>query len=214
MDSPIIADAIEFVKDLFASDFSGHDLHHTLRVCRMAERLAEAEHADRETVLLAALLHDADDRKLSPQTYERKDNARRFLREHSVPEERIEAIVHIIGQVSFAGTDSVVPDTVEGKCVQDADRLDAIGAIGIARAFAYGGSRSRSIWAPDIAPRMNMTAEEFRTNYSSTVNHFYEKLLLLKDMMNTPSARAIAEERDVYMRAFLTEFFAEWDGRK
>lgn len=152
MDKTIIADALEFVKNTFKNDYSGHDYFHTLRVCKMASRIAEQENADMVTVQLAALLHDVDDVKLSPETYENKDKTVDFLRKHGVPEEMIKAICKIIGEISFRGTDSVTPETTEGKCVQDADRLDALGAVGIARTFAYGGSHSRIIYDPEIKP--------------------------------------------------------------
>lgn len=138
MNEMIIYDALEFVRNTFQDDYSGHDYFHTLRVYKMAMRIAEQENADLLTVRLAALLHDVDDIKLSPETYENKDRAVEFLRKHSISEAMIKTICSIINEVSFRGTDSITPKTNEGKCVQDADRLDAMGAIGIARAFTYG----------------------------------------------------------------------------
>ena len=208
----IINRAIEYVKSVFESDFSGHDYFHTLRVFNMAMRLAREEGADLEIVGLSALLHDVDDRKLSPATCANKDNARGFLMSNGVDEDKINTIVKIIGEISYAGKDSVVPDTIEGKCVQDADRLDAIGAIGIARAFAYGGNHNRYMHHPEIEPKVNMSAEEYHKSNSTTINHFYEKLFNLKDMMNTESAKIIAESREKYMKEFVDIFLQEWDG--
>ena len=152
MNEMIIYDALEFVRNTFQDDYSGHDYFHTLRVYKMAMRIAEQENADLLTVRLAALLHDVDDIKLSPETYENKDRAVEFLRKHSISEAMIKTICSIIDEVSFRGTDSITPKTNEGKCVQDADRLDAMGAIGIARAFTYGGNHNRIIYDPDIKP--------------------------------------------------------------
>ena len=210
----IIERAIEFVKKTFESDFSGHDYFHTMRVFNIANTIAEKEGADQEIVGLSALLHDVDDRKLSPETCENKTRAREFLKENGVDDGKIELICSIIGQVAYMGKDSVVPSTIEGKCVQDADRLDAIGAVGIARAFAYGGNHNRYMHNPDIEPKLNMTAEEYRQSNSTTINHFYEKLFNLKDMMSTNSAREIAESRDKYMRDFVATFLEEWDGKR
>lgn len=212
MDGRIIDDAIAYARGIFADDYSGHDFFHTLRVYKMATVLAEREGAEVLTVQLAALLHDVDDVKLSPETHAGKDRAVRFLSGHGVPGETIAEICGIIEGVSFVGTDSVAPESLEGKCVQDADRLDAMGAVGIARAFAYGGSRGRAMYDPDIPFREAMNAEEYRSSRSTTVNHFYEKLLRLRALMNTDAARAIAEARDAYMRSYLEEFFAEWEG--
>ena len=214
MNKEIIARATAYVKEKFENEYSGHDWFHTLRVFRTATRIAEAEGADVVTVQLAALLHDVDDRKLSPETYAEQKNARVFLAENGVEESVICEICRIISEVSFVGRDSVVPSTLEGKCVQDADRLDAIGAIGIARAFAYGGNHNRLMYHPDIAPNPNMSKEEYIKSNSTTVNHFYEKLFKLTDMMNTDTAKQIAKERDEYMKAFIAEFLDEWEGRK
>lgn len=208
----IISDAIAFIRAAFAGDSSGHDYYHSMRVCQTALLIAKREHADAGIVALAALLHDVDDRKLSPQTHAHKDNAVRFLTEHGVSEESIRRICLIIDEVSFSGSDSVRPSTLEGQCVQDADRLDALGAIGIARTFAYGGSHGRAMYDPDDPPMLNMNRAEYEKRLSSSLNHFYEKLFLLKDMMSTDYGRKIAEKRDIYMREFAARFMAEWDG--
>ena len=208
----ILANALAFVEEFFSREYSGHDSFHTLRVYRLATGIAKAENARLETVQLAALLHDVDDRKLSPETCENKLNARRFLEANGLPPEQIEEIIQIIGEVSFAGTDSVVPATLEGKCVQDADRLDAIGAIGIGRAFAYGGNHHRLMHHPDIPPRLQMSKDAYYGHESTTVNHFYEKLFLLAEMMNTETAKAIAQKRHERMQEFIDAFLAEWDG--
>lgn len=208
----VVDDALAFVKDVFCEDCSGHDYFHTLRVYRMAVKLAQQEQADLDIVRLAALLHDVDDAKLSPETCADQGRAAGFLRAHGVPEDRIKAICGIIGEVSFKGSDSVTPETAEGKCVQDADRLDALGAIGIARAFAYGGSRGRAMHDPEVKPVEHMDGAQYRNHCATTVNHFYEKLFLLKELMNTDTAKKIAEQREEYMRRYLAEFMREWDG--
>jgi uncharacterized protein len=211
----MIESAIKYVEEIFADDCSGHDYHHTMRVYRLAMKIAEYENADKLIVQLAALLHDVDDVKVSPETHTTKKNAVDFMRRNGVNDAVVNSVCRIITEVSFAGTDSVVPSTIEGKCVQDADRLDAIGAIGIARTFAYGGSKGRKIYDPDIKPLINMNEEDYRTNLNSTsINHFYEKLLILKDLMNTESAKKIAEHRQAVMEKYLEEFFAEWEGKR
>lgn len=210
----IIEKALAYVQAFFEKEFSGHDYFHTLRVFRMATLIAKEEKADLQTVQLAALLHDVDDRKLSPETWESKANARRFLAENQVDEETVDRVLTIIGEISYAGKDSVTPITLEGKCAQDADRLDAIGAIGIGRAFAYGGNHNRLMHHPDIPPKQNMSKEEYYNHEATTLNHFYEKLFLLVDLMNTPTAKRIGEARQAYMKAFVQEFLDEWEGMK
>ena len=211
MVNELIGCAEAYVKELFENEYTGHDYFHTLRVFRTATRIAEEENADAEVVQLAALLHDVDDRKLSPDTYENLGNARAFLTANGVDDGRIETICRVIREISFGANDAP-PTTLEGMCVQDADRLDAIGAIGIGRAFAYGGSHQRLMHHPNISPSLNMTKEEYRASKSTTINHFYEKLFLLTDMMNTEAAKRIAKSREEYMRGFVDEFMAEWDG--
>ena len=214
MGNEIISRALCYVKAVFEKDFSGHDYFHTYRVYKMATEIALKEQADLKIVQLAALLHDVDDFKLSPETYATKDNARQFLTENGVDAEEIRLILEIIDEISYVGSDSVKPATLEGQCAQDADRLDAIGAIGIGRAFAYGGSHNRFMHHPDIQPKLNMGKEEYRNHNATTINHFYEKLFLLTDMMNTPTAKEIAKARNAYMQDFITEFLSEWDGTR
>ena len=196
----IIENAKAFAKEIFSADSSGHDYHHTLRVWALARTIGEAEGADMAVVELAALLHDVDDHKLSPDTAENKDRAAGFLRSQGVAEDRVKEILRIIDQISFS-RNTLPPDTLEGKCVQDADRLDALGAIGVARTFAFGGSHGRAIHDPEGEDR------------SSSIAHFYDKLLLLKDRMNTETGRRMALHRHEYLKNFLAEFLSEWDGK-
>lgn len=186
-----------------------------MRVYRLAIEIAEQENTEMLIVQLAALLYDVDDVKFSPETHDTKKNAVRFMKNSGVDDKVIASVCKIIDEVSFVGTDSVVPSTLEGKCVQDADRLDAMGAIGIARTFAYGSSKGRRIHDPDIKPMTNMNKADYNQNHNSTsINHFYEKLLLLKDMMNTETAKKMAMHRQAVMEDFLEEFMAEWKGEK
>ena len=210
----MIERAIRYIEDLFAHDFSGHDAAHTLRVFNLAERIAEAEGADLQTVRLAALRHDADDRKLSPETCQGKLRARAFLEREGLEEQRIREILKIIDDVSFRGTDCVIPATLEGKCVQDADRLDAMGAIGIGRAFAFGGSRGRSMYDPSDIPAQMPDGKVYEARRGSTVAHFYEKLLHLQSMLNPENAKEMGAHRHRCMEAFLEEFLEEWEGRR
>ena len=212
MEGTIITNAIEFVKQVFENDYGGHDYFHTLRVYKTAGRIAEAEGANVRIVQLAALLHDVDDRKLSPESHVNQDKARGFLRKNGVNESEIDRICRIISEVSFSR--GVVPDQLESQCVQDADRLDALGAVGIARTFAYGGSHHREMFNPDIPPKLNMTKEEYADSKSTSINHFYEKLFLLKDLMNTETAKQIAIHRESFMWDFVNQFMAEWNGEQ
>ena len=195
----MIKKAMDFAGKIFEEDASGHDFDHTMRVYRMAVRIAEEEGAEVETVALAALLHDVDDRKISPQTCAHKDRAVGFLKENGLSNDKINQIVRIISEISFSAGNGT-PSTLEGCCVQDADRLDALGAIGIARTFAFGGSRGRRMHDPEGEDK------------GSSIQHFYDKLLLLRDRMTTETGRKLAMERDAFMRTFLDQFYAEWDG--
>ena len=210
----IIEKALCYVEEYFKNESSGHDYFHTLRVYKMAKHISKEEQANMKVVLLAALLHDVDDFKLSPSTSKNKDNAKNFLKNNGVLDSEIELICKIIDEVSFKGIDSKIPDTLEGKIVQDADRLDAIGAIGIARAFAYGGNHKRVMHDPDIKPTLNMNEVEYRNHISTTINHFYEKLFTIKDLMNTKTAIKLAESREQYMKEYIQQFLDEWDGIK
>ena len=209
----IIDKTIEYVKDFFEKDFSGHDFYHTLRVYNLAKYITKFEECDIELVYLGALLHDVDDYKLVGKEKEPFSNAKTFLKSLGFSNKEIEQICHIISQVSFKGKDTVVPDTIEGKIVQDADRLDAIGAIGIGRTFAYGGSHKIPMHIPNMEYKENMSAEEYYENVGTTINHFYEKLLKLKDLMNTETAKNMAKHRHEYMEDFLKEFYDEWEGK-
>ncbi len=193
---------------------SGHDWWHVYRVWNLAKHIAEKEAVDIAIVELAALLHDIADWKfhdgddtVGPRV------AGEILRKHGVSTDVIAIIGQIIQEGSFKGAGvKTTPSTLEGKVVQDADRLDAIGAIGIARAFAYGGHKNRVMYEPAIKPVMHQTKEEYSKNQGHTINHFYEKLLLLKDLMNTDTAKEMAKKRHVFMEEYLKRFYEEWEG--
>ncbi len=174
----------------------------------MAMNIQKKEGGDEEIIAYASLLHDVDDHKLFPNGHAAKD----YLEGEGFASAKVERILKIIKDVSYKGSDSVSPDTLEGQIVQDADRLDAIGALGIARAFAYGGSKHRVMHDPDVKQKLSMNEKETFAHEGTSVNHFYEKLLKLKGMMNTKTAKEIAEDRTKYMENYLEEFFAEWDG--
>ncbi len=204
----IVERAKMFIREYFEGEGSGHDYWHSLHVYQTAMKLAETEGGNTEIVALAALLHDVDDYKLVGEEAEKCQQAKEFLRSVSYPEEGIAEICDIIERVSFSS--GLTEETLEGKIVQDADRLDGMGAMGIARAFAYGGAHGREIYNPEVEAREDMTKEEYRKNKGSSVNHFYEKLLKLKDLMNTETAKKMAEERHQFMVEFLEEFMKEW----
>lgn len=201
---------INEIKKIFENDSSGHDAWHSLRVYNVALKIADTEICDKRVIAISALLHDVDD----PKLFENNDfeNARRVMCRANIDKDTIQNVIGIIKQISFKGVDSVVPDSIEGKIVQDADRLDAMGAIGIARAFAYGGAKGRNMYDPDMLPLLNLNQEEYLNNRGTTVNHFYEKLFSLKNMMNTDCAKEIAEKRDLFMHEYLNEFMDEWAG--
>ncbi len=203
------------VRSTLEGEGSGHDWWHIVRVWNTAKHLCEIERADFFVVELTALLHDIADWKfhdgddtVGPRV------AREILEEHNVDPAVIDHVATIISTMSFKGAGVATPmETLEGKIVQDADRLDAIGAIGIARTFAYGGNKNREMYNPEQKPVMHDSKETYSHNGSHTINHFYEKLLLLKDRMNTQAAKQIAEGRHEFMEQFLKKFYSEWEGQ-
>ncbi|WP_291860425.1 HD domain-containing protein [Marinilabilia sp.] len=211
----LINATIDFVKTELAGAEGGHDWFHTYRVWRMASHIAEKESCDPLVVELSALLHDIADSKFNDGDEEASPRkAVEFLGELDVADEVIENVENIIRYISFKGGNHQQKfRSPELDIVQDADRLDALGAIGIARTFNYGGYKNRELYNPDIKPNLNMTKEEYKNSTGPTINHFYEKLLLLKDRMNTKTGKAIAEQRHRVMEQFLDEFYGEWEGR-
>lgn len=208
----IVKESIEFVKHKLLGEVSGHDYYHAIRVYKTALYIAEKEDADKFTVSLAALLHDIDDWKFSEANETITLNIEEFLTSIGVDTSIIESVCSIIKTLSFKG--GVVDSTqysLEGKVVQDADRLDAIGAIGIARTFTYGGSKNRVIYDPEISPKTFTDLSQVKNEENHTINHFYEKLLKVKDLMNTSTGKKLAEKRHRYMEDFLEEFYAEWN---
>jgi uncharacterized protein len=217
-ESQILAQTREFVKTKMSNDAGGHDWWHVARVVGNAKTIAETEGGDKFVIELGALLHDVADWKFHDGDVTAGPKiARDWLREMSVNDSIADKVTEIVEHISFrGGTNKHVMQTLEAEIVQDADRLDALGAIGIARVFAVGEALGKTIYNPDIPPRSYDNFKAYRNNLkdSPTVNHFYEKLLLLKDKMNTSTGRSMAEYRHGYMEGYLKEFFAEWDGEK
>ncbi|MFV8365615.1 HD domain-containing protein [Flavobacterium sp. XS1P27] len=212
----LIDKTILFVKEKLENAEGGHDWFHIERVFKNADLISKNEVCDVTVVKLGALLHDIADSKFhdGDETVGPRI-AREFLESENVDEEIIMHVVNIIENISYKGGNFEKKfSSIELDVVQDADRLDAIGAIGIARTFNYGGFKNRALYDPNIAPNSSMTKEEYKKNDSPTLNHFYEKLLLLKDKMNTQTGKQIAQERHRYMEGFLAQFYAEWEGEK
>lgn len=211
---PIFDQTREHIRRLLADDSAGHDWHHIDRVCRTALTIAREEQADLVVVELAALLHDIADWKFADGDDEAGPKAaQKWLESLQAPGEVIDHVCDIIASLSFKGAGVSTPmRTIEGECVQDADRLDALGAIGIGRAFAYGGYKGRLMYDPAVPPQMHESFEAYKKNTGPTLNHFYEKLLLLKDRMNTATGKRLAAARHAYMEGFLEQFLAEWNG--
>ncbi|MDQ0222703.1 HD domain-containing protein [Streptococcus moroccensis] len=201
----------EFVQSLFQDDASGHDWWHIVRVRDMALRLAQAEGADCFICQMAALLHDVADDKLNSSEEVGLKKVDDFLSQLGLPERDRSAILDIIANMSYRGGQKAQkPLSLEGQCVQDADRLDALGAIGIARTMAYSGHKGRLIHDPALEPRAQMTLAEYRSDGGTAILHFYEKLLKLKDLMNTDMAKTLAEGRHAFLETYLEQFYAEW----
>jgi uncharacterized protein len=207
----IINKTEDYVKSILLEESSGHDWWHIYRVWKLAKSIAEKEKADLFIVELAALLHDIADWKFTNGDEEVGPKlAREWLEPLGVEKKDIDHITEIIKDLSYKGAKvQTSMKTLEGKVVQDADRLDAMGAIGIARCFAYGGHKGREIYNPEIKPQLHDSADAYKNNKSPSINHFYEKLLLLKDLINTESAKAIAQKRHEFMEFFLVEFYKE-----
>ena len=212
----VIEKTKEFVRGKLEGEGSGHDWWHIVRVYNTAKTIGEKENANLFVVELAALMHDIADWKFH------KDNenlgaeiTKQWLEALEVEEAVISQVTQIVKTISFkGGTVDSSQSSIEGKVVQDADRLDAIGAMGIARTFAYGGFKNREMYNPEKKPANYSSFEEYKNAEDTTINHFYEKLLLLKDLMNTEMGKSLAEERHSYMENFLDEFYSEWEGQK
>jgi uncharacterized protein len=203
------------VEKMFENEGTGHDWFHIDRVRRLSLYIQEKEGGNRVMIELAALLHDISDHKFNGGDFEKGgEEAKSILLQFNIENDLVKKIVEIVNAVSFKGNG--VPDNMnalEGKIVQDADRLDAIGAIGIARTFAFGGSINQPIYDPNIKPSIHKSKEEYQ-NRTHTINHFYEKLLILEDRMHTETAKSIAKERTLLMRDYLNSFYSEWNFNK
>lgn len=212
----IIAQTINFVKVTLADAEAGHDWFHIERVYKTALGINAEEKADELVVALAALLHDIADSKFNNGDEEiGPKKAGDFLTSIGLPNSTVVHVQEIIRNLSYkASLGTISFASKELDVVQDADRLDAIGAIGIARAFTYGGYKNRVLYDPSIEPKLNMTKEEYKNTTAPTLNHFYEKLLLLKDLMKTAAGKALANQRHQFMLNYLDQFYAEWEGKK
>jgi len=214
-ENQIIKNTVEYVKKSLEKEECGHDWWHAYRVYQMAKYIAKKEGGNLFVIKLASLLHDIADWKFHGGSITKgSELAREWLGTLNVKKSIITHVCYIIENISFKGAGvSSEMKTIEGKIVQDADRLDAIGAIGIARCFAYGGYKGRPIYDPKLKPTLHKSFEEYKTKSLTSINHFYEKLLLLKDRMNTKTGRKIAEKKYKFMEVYLKRFFKEWEGR-
>lgn len=207
----MIRETEQFVKEIHHGDTSGHDWFHIDRVRNLALKLHQTEGGDKFIIEMSALLHDVADEKLFGDEEKGFQKINTFLEQLNVPTEKMNKIIYIIRNISYKGGNGVKITSLEGQIVQDADRLDALGAIGIARTFAYGGNKGRMMYHPDVIPRDKVTKEEYRNENSPSLNHFYEKLFKLKDLMNTASAKKEAEVRHEFMLEYVNQFMKEWN---
>lgn len=211
----ILLEVATYVEQKLSGEGSGHDWWHIVRVRNMAKNLALAEGGDSFICQLAALVHDLVDDKLAADEGLALTEVRDLLTRLGVRSDQTDQVLAIIQAISYkGGSQNHLDLTLEGQIVQDADRLDAMGAIGVARTMAYSGYHGRVIHDPEVAVRQNMTLEEYRSHQGTAITHFYEKLLLLKDLMNTKTAQELAKRRHAFMEAYLEQFFAEWDGQR
>lgn len=208
----IVAETKQMVKERLMNEGTGHDWYHIERVWKMASKLAEKEQANSFIVEMAALLHDLIDDKLVSDTSQATQEVEYFLEGAGVSASDADRIMDIIQSISFKGGNGRKLTFLEAQIVQDADRLDAIGAIGIARCFAYAGSKGDLLFNPELSVREEITEKEYREGPSSAIHHFYEKLLKLKELMNTETAKNMADERHAFMEEYLMKFFEEWEG--
>lgn len=214
----LIRNTEEFVKSKLNGEGTGHDWWHVVRIINIARKIHSQEGGDWLIIQLTLLLHDVGDGKVIGREEDDYSIAQNFLKGQNVPSKTINEIMSIIKTMSYSKSfdNPEKNDSIEFKIVQDADRLDAIGAIGVARAFTYGGSRARPLYDPGYTSREFKSSEDFKKTRTegSTVHHFYDKLLLLKDKLNTDTAKEIANQRDEFMQLFLQEFLDEWNGKK
>lgn len=201
----------EYVESIFKNETTGHDWYHIQRVRRLALHIGKVEQANLLMVEIIALLHDVLDDKLTNDKIKSKEEIAELLAELPLTKLHIDEILHTIENIGFKGGNGIVLETLEGKVVQDADRLDALGAIGTARTFMYSGAKGQAMYDPEIEVRSEMTYEQYRKEKSTAINHFHEKLFLLKGTLQTEEAKRIAKERHAFMKQFVDQFMKEWN---